>query len=474
MYIYESLARSISDAIENGQLPPGSKLPSIRDLSSQHKVSINSVKMSYRQLEDRGFIYAKPQAGYFVASRAPVLTPNKPIEHHQHLNVPHSNIERLLSTILEYQHRDGYTDLALACPEGERFYPSARLRKLTAQTLRNLRHTQSQYVLPPGSLRLRSQIARRGLSLGMVLSADDILITHGAMEALTLAVRATTQVGDRVAIETPTFYNLYPMLDELNREIVHIPTHPDTGMCLKSLKAEIENHPIKAVITVPSGHNPLGFTMRTNNRKELVELAHEQHFAIIEDAIYAELQYADHLIPNMKAFDREGWVITCGSFTKTVAPDFRIGWMEGGRFKDKIRQLKFTSTVSESALLTETLGLFLENGSYDLHMRQLKRLYHSQIETVRACIAEHFPVGTRISQPQCGFILWIELPNAFDSLSFFHQALDEKLLCMPGPLCSGNKQLNHCLRLAVCFELDEKRLNGIAKLGQLICRSLAP
>nr|ACV96064.1 transcriptional regulator containing a DNA-binding HTH domain and an aminotransferase domain [Providencia alcalifaciens Ban1] len=474
MYIYESLARSISDAIENGQLPPGSKLPSIRDLSNQHKVSINSVKMSYRQLEDRGFIYAKPQAGYFVASRAPVLTPNKPIEHHQHLNVPHSNIERLLSTILEYQHCDGYTDLALACPEGERFYPSARLRKLTAQTLRNLRHTQSQYVLPPGSLRLRSQIARRGLSLGMVLSADDILITHGAMEALTLAVRATTQVGDRVAIETPTFYNLYPMLDELNREIVHIPTHPDTGMCLKSLKAEIENHPIKAVITVPSGHNPLGFTMRTNNRKELVELAHEQHFAIIEDAIYAELQYADHLIPNMKAFDREGWVITCGSFTKTVAPDFRIGWMEGGRFKDKIRQLKFTSTVSESALLTETLGLFLENGSYDLHMRQLKRLYHSQIETVRGCIAEHFPVGTRISQPQCGFILWIELPNAFDSLSFFHQALDEKLLCMPGPLCSGNKQLNHCLRLAVCFELDEKRLNGIAKLGQLICRSLAP
>ncbi|MCP3128361.1 hypothetical protein MJO46_08655, partial [Shewanella sp. KJ2020] len=126
------------------------------------------------------------------------------------------------------------------------------------------------------------------------------------------------------------------------------------------------------------------------------------------------------------------------------------------------------------ALLTETLGLFLENGSYDLHMRQLKRLYHSQIETVRACIAEHFPIGTRISQPQCGFILWIELPNAFDSLSFFHQALDEKLLCMPGPLCSGNKQLNHCLRLAVCFELDEKRLNGIAKLGQLICRSLAP
>ncbi|MDR9767882.1 PLP-dependent aminotransferase family protein [Shewanella baltica] len=474
MYIYQSLAKSISDAIYKGQLPQGAKLPSIRDFSSQHNVSINSVKMAYRQLEDRGFIYARPQAGYFVASRIPALTQSKPIENHQSLNVPHSNIERMLSTILEYQHSDGYIDLALACPEGERFYPSARLRKLTAQTLRNLRHTQSQYALPPGSHRLRSQIARRGLSLGMVLSAKDILITHGAMEALTLAVRATTQVGDRVAIETPTFYNLYPMLDELNREIVHIPTHPDTGMCLKSLKTEIENKPIKAVITVPSGHNPLGFSMPSTYREELVELAHSQHFAIIEDAIYAELQYDDHLIPNMKAFDRDGWVITCGSFTKTIAPDFRIGWMEAGRFKDKIRQLKFTSTVSESVLLTETLGLFLENGSYDLHMRYLKRLYHAQIETVRACIAEHFPAGTRVSLPQCGFILWIELPEYFDSLTFFHRALDEKILCMPGPLCSGNKQFNHCLRLAVCFELDERRLAGIAKLGQLICRSLAP
>ena len=474
MYIYERLVKSISDAICTGQLPQGAKLPSIRDFSSQNNVSVNSVKTAYRQLEDSGLIYARPQSGYFVTSSVPTLTQKKTFENRQSLNIPHSNIERMLSTILEYQHRDGYTDLALACPEGELFYPSTRLRKLTAQTLRNLRHTQSQYAMPPGSYRLRAQIARRGLPLGMVLSADNILITHGAMEALTLAVRATTQVGERVALESPTFYNLYPMLESLGREIVHIPTHPETGICLTSLKKEIENNPIKAVITVPSGHNPLGFTMPESYRKELVNLAHHHQFAIIEDAIYAELQYDNHFVPNIKAFDRDGWVITCGSFTKTIAPDFRIGWMEGGRFKDKARQLKFTSTVSESVIFTETLGIFLENGSYDLHMRHLKRLYHTQIKTVRACIAEHFPIGTRVSLPQCGFILWIELPESFDSLTFFHQALDEKILCMPGPLCSGSKQFNHYLRLAVCFEMDKKHLSSIAKLGQLICRALAP
>lgn len=215
MYIYESLADEIAMSITRGQLKPGMRLPSVRKLANMRSVSINTVKAAYCLLEDRGLINPRPQSGYFVSNKLPLLKGSQQPPVHE--NVPLSGINRLLAVILNYQRKEGYVDLALACPSGAAFYPTYRLRKLTAQVLRAGNHTQDVYVMPPGSARLRSQIARRGLQQGMVLSAQDILITHGTMEALNLAVRASTQPGDTVALETPTFYNLYPMIEEIGR-----------------------------------------------------------------------------------------------------------------------------------------------------------------------------------------------------------------------------------------------------------------
>ena len=466
MYLYELIAEDIIRTVSSGLLKPGIRVQSIREYALTHNVSINTVKTAYRLLEDRGILTARPQAGYFVSVLLPELrtTPNTNATDN---TLPLSGINRLLSVILQAQQKGTYTDLALACPTGEGFYPATRIRKLTAHVMRHNPHIQSTYVLPPGSERLRSQIARRGTHLGMLLSSDDIMITHGTMEALNLAVRASSNAGDSIAVETPTFYNLYPMLEEMGRKVVAVPTHPQTGMCLDSLENILEKQTISAVITIPSGHNPLGFTMPEENRRRLASIGCIHEIAIIEDAMYAELQYGQSLVPNVKSFDTHGWVMVCASYTKTVAPDFRIGWLEAGRFRDIARQMKFTSTVAESALLTETLGLFLENGGYDLHLRYLKKRYNEQIEVVRALISRHFPEGTRVSRPQCGFILWLELPDEVDTIDLFHAALDEKIICMPGLLCSGNKAFSHCLRLAVCFELTEKYISAIRKLGQL-------
>ncbi|HCW6428436.1 TPA: PLP-dependent aminotransferase family protein, partial [Acinetobacter baumannii] len=137
------------------------------------------------------------------------------------------------------------------------------------------------------------------------------------------------------------------------------------------------------------------------------------------------------------------------------------------RFRNIVQQLKFTTTVAEPALLTETLGLFLENGGYDLHLRQLKKRYQQQIDAIKSYICRYFPVGTRVSRPQAGFILWLELPESIDTLELFHQAMDEKILCMPGILCSADKRFSHCLRIAACFELNPRMLNALMRLGEL-------
>lgn len=466
MYIYESIAADIERAVSGGQLLPGARLTSIREYASTHGISINTVKTAYQLLENKGIIIARSKSGYYVSTSVPELsqtlkayTPDE--------TLPLSGISRLLSVIVETQQNPDYIDLAMACPVGGLFYPVVRLKKLMSQVLRSRKHFQGTYALPPGPVLLRSQIARRGLQLGMLLSAEDILITHGTMEALSLAVRASTQPGDYVALEVPTFYNLYPMLEELGRRAIGISTHPQTGMCLDALATAVAHQNVKAVITVPSGQNPLGFTMPVENRQKLARMAADNSFSVIEDAIYADLQYGDIPVPNIKAFDKDGWVMVCSSYTKTLSPDFRIGWLEAGRFRERARQMKFTSTVAESALLSESLGMFLENGSYDLHLRHLRRFYSNQIDAFRACIAHNFPEGTRISRPQCGFILWIELPDSIDTLEIFHAAMDEKIICMPGILCSGNRAFSNCLRLAVCFELSEQHIVALKRLGFL-------
>lgn len=466
MLIYENIMTDIAAAITHGQLPPGSRLPSIREYASMQGVSLNSVKTAYRLLEDRGLISARPKSGYFVCDNLPELS-EKHGGNTINTVVQLTGMNNLLSLILEYQQRGDCIDLALACPTGDIFYPLTRLRKMTARMVRSPLAFLPVYTMSPGSIKLRTQIARRGLRLGMVQSADDIIITHGTMEALHLAVRASTQPGDTVAVETPTFFNLYPMLEQLGRKIISLPTHPRRGLCLDTLATLASQKNIKAVITIPSGHNPLGFSMPLESRKELAAMASSWQFAVIEDAMYAELQFSEHPLPNIKAFDEDGWVMVCASYTKTIAPDFRIGWIDAGRYRNQVRQMKFNTSVSESSLLSETLGNFLETGSYDLHLRHLRKIYIRQIDAVRACIAANFPEGTRVSRPQGGFILWIELPQSIDALSLFYRALSENIICMPGLLCSGNPAFGHCLRLAVCFEITEKHRAAIKRLGEL-------
>lgn len=466
MYIYESIVDEIAALISSGQLLPDSRIPSVREYASLRKVSVNSVKNAYRMLEDQGLIVARPQSGYYVCDVLPSLK-NTPIAPIYNPVQPLGEQSQLLAMLVDKQQDSRYTDLALACPSGEHFYPVNRLRKLTSQLIRTDPAYYMRYALPPGSARLRAQIARRGLLLGMNLVAEDILITHGTMDALSIAVKSCSRPGDVIAIESPTFFNLTPLLKNLERQVVCLPTHPQSGLCLQTLEKCVIDKKITALITIPSGHNPLGFVMPEENRRALAKMASQYQFAIIEDAMYAELQFNAPLIANIKAFDSEGWVMVCASYTKTIAPDFRIGWLEAGRFKEQAFHQKFTSTVAESALLSDTLGLFLENGGYDLHLRHLRRLYRRQLDRIRACIATSFPEGTRVSNPQAGFILWLELPEGCDTLALFHAALDEHILCMPGLICSGNKAYNHCLRLAVCFDLTDRYRAAIRRLGQL-------
>lgn len=464
---YRQLAAELAEAIDRGSLPAGARLPSVRACAAQHALSLNTVTAAYRLLEDRGLIEVRPQSGYYVRSSLPAL--QRPLRARPSGVRASGELDELMSVVLQCQQREDHVDLALACPRGEMFYPGAKLARLTAALLRRQPQLVGRYALPPGSLRLRTQIARRAKLLGMDLAADDILLTHGAMEALQLALRAVTRAGDTVGIESPSYFNLYPLLASLGLRALEIPTHPQHGLALDALELLLEEKRLQAIVAMPTVHNPLGCSMPLAAKRRLAELVNRHRVPLIEDALYAELQFVEPLQPTVKAFDSEGWVMVCASYTKTLAPDYRIGWLEAGRFAETVRKLKFSSTVAESLLLGETVGAFLESGGYDHHMRALRRRYAAQVDAVRGLIARHFPAGTRATQPAGGFLLWLELPASVDSLALFHAALAERIVIIPGLLYSTGARYRHCLRLSCCYPLDERAGAALRRLGELAC-----
>ncbi|WP_426767000.1 PLP-dependent aminotransferase family protein [Erwinia aphidicola] len=465
--LYHQLAETLAEAIRQGTFMPGSRLPAIRRCASIHQVSVNTVLTAYGILEDRGLIEARPQSGYYVRDALPALTRQS----FQHSSVRSPGREKLdlIDAVFAAQNHSDYTNISLACPQSGDFFPTAKISRIMASLLRREPQLIGRYALPPGSLRLRREIARRSMGLGITISAEDVTLTHGCMEALQLGLRAVTQPGDCVGVETPTYFYLFPLLASLGLKVLEIPTDPQYGLSLDALELLLQEKRIKALIAMPNAQNPLGSSMTLAGKKRLARLVNQYQVPLLEDGLYAELQFCWPLTPAVKAFDEGGWVMYCTSFTKTVAPDFHLGWIAAGRFAQQLARLKAVSSLAESRLLSETLGHFLESGGYDHHLRSLRRRYAAQLEEARGIIARHFPQGTRATRPSGGFVFWVELPGNVDSVELFHRLLQEKICLTPGALYTLSERCNHALRLSCCYPFDERYTWALKRTGALAC-----
>ena len=465
--LYQSLADELRGAMGDGRLPAGARLPSVREAARSRGLSINTVLAAYRQLEAGGLVEARPQSGYFVRSRLPSPpAPRFSARPCKAIPAETAVLDRI-AAVVAAQSCPETIDLSLACPKGGDFYPGERLSRLVAEHARRKPSLLTDYSLPPGPLRLRREICRHALDLGMTLAPEDIILTNGCMEALQLALRCVTKPGDTVALESPTYFNLIPLADRLGLRAIEVPTHPDRGMSLDALELLLSEKRLQAIVAMPNVHNPLGTSMPIEAKQRLAELANTYRVPVIEDALYAELQYATPLQPAVKAFDRDGWVIVCASYTKTLAPGFRVGWMEAGRFHREMSDLKFCSSVSQPALLGEVLGAFLESGGYAQHLRRLRRAYAGQIDRLRGLIDSAFPQGTRATEPTGGFLVWVELPEGCNANRLFDIALKQGISITPGNLYSPSGRYTRHVRLSGCHPFSDRHIHALVSLGEL-------
>jgi DNA-binding transcriptional MocR family regulator len=467
--MYKKIARSIERHIETGTLGPGDRVPSVRRSSIQHRVSTSTVVQAYLTLENRGLIEARPKSGFFVRPRVV-----------EHLPLPRSSRPRqsvtkigssdLRSRMLELASRTDIVPFGAAPPAAE-LLPVTQLNRVMASASRRAQAGAVQYPHPTGCESLRRQLARRSLEWGCDFELADFIITTGTMEAVFLSLRAITKPGDIVALESPTYFGLLQAVENLGLRVFEVPTDPTTGMDLAHLECVVRKNRVAAVLGVPSFSNPLGSCMPAGNRQTLIDLLGKHDIPYIEDDVYGDLPFPPTERPRtVKCFDTKGLVLLCGSVSKTLAPGWRVGWVvPGQRYYDKIEQLKTSSTVTTAAPPQLAIAEFFRDGGFDRHLRHIRHCYASQVQRMAEAICEFFPDNIRLSRPQGGFVLWIELPPSVDGVKLHTRALAHGISIAPGRLFSARPmQFGNFIRLSCGMPWSAKIEQALRTLGRLV------
>lgn len=462
--LYEQLAGEITTLIQAGTLRPGERIPSVRHLSTSKHVSIATVLEAYRVLEDRGFVEARPQSGYYVRPRPRVL--REPQATRPPAAASFVGVTRLVNDILRAGRDPKIVPLGGAVSSAD-LYPSGKLQRLLSSVSRRRGRLLGQYSLAPANAEFQRELSRRSLDWSGGLAPEEFVATNGCMEALNLCLRAVTKPGDTVAIESPAYFGVLQAIESLGLKALEIPTSPREGISLEALAMALNTRRVKACIVVATVSNPLGSVMPDAHKKRLVQMLEDADIPLIEDEVFADLSFAEPRPAPAKRYDRTGNVMLCSSFTKVLAPGFRIGWVAPGRYRPQVELLKFINSVATTELLQVTIAEFLREGGYDHHLRRLRRVFHDNVAACTAAIEQSFPEGTGVTRPQGGFLLWIELPPAVDVLELHAQALANGIAIAPGPMFSATGRYRNCLRLSCGHPWSSELQRAVLRLGEL-------
>ena len=463
--LYVQMAHRMAQLIETQAFKAGQRLPSVRDLATQDGVSMSTAVQALRWLEERGLAQARPKSGYFVAPRQRAMALPQVSQPPKHSLVVQRQSR---AEMIAVQRADGESvSFGGACPKDPLFFDEERVRVAVARAARVHRRSLIEYRDSPGSPALCEAVARRALHLGCQLRADNIVVTASCTQAVALCLRAVTKPGDVVALESPTHFGFLDLLESLNLRVLEIPTHPRTGISLQALQLALDTQPVKAVLAVPTLSNPLGAAMSHADKRALVRLLADKGVPLIEDVVFNDLMAADERRKAAKAFDTAGGVMLCGSFSKTLAPGIRLGWVAAGRWHDQVATHKRVQGMPTNMVLELALADLLSQGGYEARMRRLSTLMQQRLAEARDLIRAHFPAGTRVSDPSAGYTLWLELPQGNNTMALFHRTAPMGITFGPGALFSASDRYNHCLRLSFAGPWGDTEREALATLGRV-------
>ncbi|SDD78998.1 aminotransferase-like domain-containing protein [Niabella drilacis] len=465
-FLYATLAGNLADKIKSGVLKPGERVPSVRMLSTEHGISINTAKRVFLELEARSLIEAKPQSGYFVSPQHYLKLP-LPLASRPAPVAKSTGPDELINEVYSNMGRKDLTLFSIGIPSGH-LLPQAKLKKEVVLATRSLKDGGTGFEPLQGNATLRRMVAARSLAWKGQLKENDVITTSGCMNALALCLMALTRPGDTLALESPCYPGILQIAMGLGLKVLEVATHPVTGISIEALRKLLPK--ITVCLLVPNFNTALGYCMPDDNKKEVTRLLARHGIPLIEDDTYGDLHFSAERPGCCKSYDTDGNVLWCGSVSKTLAPGYRVGWVAPGKYKEQLLKLKLVHTISSTALVHEAVGNFLLTGGYDKHLRQLRQTLQENYRQYAAAIADYFPAGTKISQPRGGLALWVELSKQTDTTELYHDALKQHISIAPGRMFTLQNQFQNCLRLCLGLPWTEelrfkiKQLGGLAKM----------
>lgn len=465
---YEQFAQEITHLIKSGVLQTGQKLPSVRHASKVYNISPSTVFKAYYLLEDKGLIVAREKSGYYVRPLLQDLLSEPDIKRVGVVTTEVS-VNNLIFSVMDVIRSNEVILFCAFYPSTELF-PMARLQRSMNRALTDFKRKPHNYIadMTSGNVDLRRQIVLRYMLNNVNLSMDEVIITNGVMEALNLSLQAVTKPGDLVAIESPAFYAILQILEQLKLKAVEIPTHPRKGIDLGILAQALKELPIKACCLMTTFQNPTGATISDEDKERLYHILNQYQTPTVIDDVYHEL-YFDETPPKLlKSFDADGLIMHCGSFSKSLAPGYRVGYVAAGRYADKINRLKLMSTLSTAVPSQAAIANYLQHGGYDRHLRKLRHILACSQASMLAAIVKYFPKNIAVTKPRGGYFLWVELDESISALQLYRVAMDEGICIAPGSMFSPSKRFNNCIRLNYGQLWSDELEFAMQKLGDLI------
>lgn len=470
-FLYLQIAARIEKQIKDEVLKAGDKLPSVRMMCRELGHNMSTITQAYYELESRSLIETRPRSGYYV-SLPPARRLNLPASSKPAITKANDDLDYLIGRIHEDSSSPEVTMLSLGVPHIS-LLPVAKLNKAMLQATRSLSGSGTAYEPVQGNEKLRKEIAKWSLSWGGTLNEKEIMTTTGCMNAVAYSLMALTRPGDTVALESPAYFGILQLAKGLGLKVLEMPSNPDTGIELDALKKAVIKKQVQVCLLVSNFNNPCGSSMPAGHKKEVVKLLENYNIPLIEDDIYGDLYFGSSRPATCKAFDESGNVLYCNSVSKTLAPGYRVGWVAPGKHLDKLISLKRNHSISNTSITSEVVADFLRNGRYENHLRKIRQTLHSNCLKYSSAIAQYFPEGTRITQPQGGYFLWIELDSRVNTALLYDQARKYNISIAPGRMFSLQEQFDNCLRLSFGLPWNDAVEKKIKILGTLIAQAIA-
>lgn len=469
-FIYLKLAEQIQQMISGGVYAVGDKLPSVRSLHQDHGISISTALQVYTHLEKKGWVEAREKSGYFVHYSHKIRPQLPPVTD----PVPTAGkvqINEKLAMFRKTSQSQKTISLIGASPDIS-LLPSVKLKKALQLCARELDTSYIPYGDITGHEPFRKHIARHCLNWGRAISPQEIIVTNGAIEAAVLCLHAVAKAGDTIAIESPTFFGLLLAIESLGMKALEIPTDPVTGVSLDKLEDAFKKKKVQACLFVTNYNNPLGSCMPDSSKEQLAKMLQQYQVPLIEDDVYGDLHFAPERPRTVKSYDEEGLVLYCSSWSKSIAAGLRTGWVIGGRYHDKIAQLKFMTSGGTGLLPQLLLTKFLDQQRLDLHLKSLRQSLNMQTMQITKAIQEYFPGDTQLTRPNGGISLWVVLPPKVNTWQLHEEAVDQGITFTPGSLFSSQDRYDQCIRLTNANPWNDDQEWAIQTLGRLINKQL--